>query len=75
MPVRKVDDCVKTSDTTVVVDVETPVTADEVVKFLLSTLIPVTNEPVEVETEDTTVVVDVETPVTAVAVDIETLWL
>ena len=63
-----------------------PVTATDVVKSLLSTLIPVTKVPVEVETEattlvvlvatpDITVVVDVETPVTAVAVDVETLWL
>ena len=86
IPVRKVPVEVVTLLTTVADDVDTPVTALAVVKFLLSTLIPVTNVPVEVETDattfvvlvempDITVVVDVETPVTAVAVDVDTLWL
>jgi hypothetical protein len=86
MPARKVPVEVVTPLTTVAGDIETSVTALAVVKFLLSTLIPVTKVPVEVETEpttllvlvvmpDITVAVDVETPVTAVAVDVETQWL
>jgi hypothetical protein len=47
-------------------DVDTPVTAEPVVKSLLSTLIPVTNVPVDVDTPVTNVPVVVDTPETTV---------
>jgi hypothetical protein len=52
--------------------VDTPVTADAVVKSLLSTLIPVTNVPVDVDTEAMTLVVEATTSVSAVPVDRDT---
>jgi hypothetical protein len=54
-------------------EVETPVTADPVVKSLLSTLIPVTNVPVDVETPVTNVPVVVDTPETTVDDVVDTL--
>jgi len=51
--------------------VETPVIADPVVKSLLSTLIPVRNDPLDVETPDTTVADVVDTPVIADAVVVD----
>jgi hypothetical protein len=66
---------VDTLATTLVVVVDTPVTALAVVKFLLSTLIPVTKVPVDDETDPTTLVVEAATSVTAVPVLNDTLWL